>query len=78
MSSNPNEEQPNPNAATKNEASVVVATNNTPVKHHKKNRLNRSRLERGTRASGPYGNLIPNPKGYGRRIRERTHGCISE
>ena len=78
MGSNPNEEQPNTNAATDNEAAFVVATNNTPVKQLKQIRSNRSRLERGTRVSGPHGNLIPNPKGHGRRIRERTRGCIAE
>ena len=38
----------------------------------------RSRLERGTRVSGPHGDLIPNPKGHGQRIRARIYGCISE
>ena len=35
-------------------------------------------MELGTLTSGPHGNLIPNLKSHGRRIRERTHGCFAE
>ena len=68
----------NNEATNEEEPNLAIATNNTPVRQRMKNRSNRSRLERGQRVSGPHGNLVPNPKGHGRRVRERIYGCIAE
>ena len=59
-------------------APLVTPTHEETILQRRINRSNRSRLERGTRVSGSHGELVPNPKGHGRRVREKIYGIIAE
>ena len=59
-------------------APLVTPTHEETILQRRINRSNRSRLERGTRVSGSHGELVPNPKGHGRRVREKIYGIIAK
>ena len=55
------------------DASVNGSTASTSARRI---RTNNKRLIVGTRVSGAHGELVPNPKGHGRRVRDRAIGSI--
>ena len=57
----------------RHDASVNGSTASTS---NRRIRTNKQRLIVGTRVSGPHGELVPNPKGHGRRVRDRAIGSI--